>query len=127
MLKHFVIAGLFFAISAPVIALEADLQFTLTFDGDAQRDVLTYQCEGMDDTFRVDYINAHPNFLAIVPVDGEKLIFVNVMSASGARYQAGEYTWWTKGNDADLYSAFKDGDDAQNEPVLSCHTAELIP
>ncbi|MFM0739523.1 MliC family protein [Paraburkholderia xenovorans] len=53
---------------------------------------------------------------ALVPVKGQQLLFVNTMSASGAKYQAGSYTWWTKGPRADLYDAM-DGENAP--PMLS--------
>nr|WP_246473058.1 MliC family protein [Pelagibacterium limicola] len=92
------------------------MQLVLTLEGNAQRDVVIYQCQGIDDSLTVEYVNAHPIFLAIVPVDGERLIFVNVISASGARYASGQYVWWSRGNDAQLFDEMA-GEDA--EPV-SC-------
>jgi len=53
---------------------------------------------------------------ALVPVKGRQLLFVNTLSGSGAKYQAGSYTWWTKGPRADLYDA-TDGENAP--PILS--------
>jgi membrane-bound inhibitor of C-type lysozyme len=53
---------------------------------------------------------------ALVPVKGRQLLFVNTMSGSGAKYQAGSYTWWTKGPRADLYDAMN-GENAP--PMLS--------
>lgn len=53
---------------------------------------------------------------ALVPVKGKPLLFVDVMSGSGAKYQAGSYTWWTKGPRADLYDAMN-GENAP--PILS--------
>ena len=53
---------------------------------------------------------------ALVPVKGKPLLFVNTISASGAKYQAGSYTWWTKGPRADLYDAMS-GENAP--PILS--------
>jgi membrane-bound inhibitor of C-type lysozyme len=52
----------------------------------------------------VEYTNTrnHQSFAALT-VDGRKLLFVNVMSGSGARYVADRYTWWTKGPEANLY------------------------
>jgi membrane-bound inhibitor of C-type lysozyme len=71
-----------------------------------------YDCggRGMD----VAYINVEPNFLAVVPVEGEKRIFVLVLSGSGARYASGPYVWWTKGREASLYDERK----GQNAPPL---------
>jgi len=53
---------------------------------------------------------------ALVPVKGKPLLFVNTISGSGAKYQAGSYTWWTKGPRADLYDAMS-GENAS--PILS--------
>jgi membrane-bound inhibitor of C-type lysozyme len=53
---------------------------------------------------------------ALVPVKGKQLLFVNTLAASGAKYQAGSYTWWTKGPRADLYDAMN-GENAP--PMLS--------
>jgi len=44
--------------------------------------------------FSVEYINGGGNSLAIVPIEGKSLIFVNVVAGSGARYVAKQYTWW---------------------------------
>ena len=59
---------------------------------------------------------ANGQSFALVPVKGQQLLFVNTLSASGAKYQAGSYTWWTKGPRADLYDATA-GENAP--PVLS--------
>ena len=52
----------------------------------------------------VEYTNTrnHQSFAALT-VDGRKLLFVNVIAGSGARYVADRYTWWTKGPQANLY------------------------
>ena len=66
---------------------------------------------------QVTYWNtANGQSFALVPVKGKHLLFVNTMAASGAKYQAGSYTWWTKGPRADLYDAM-DGENAP--PMLS--------
>lgn len=55
---------------------------------------------------QVTYWNAaNGQSFALVPVKGQPMLFVNTLSASGAKYQAGSYTWWTKGPRADLYDA----------------------
>ncbi|MFM0552825.1 MliC family protein [Paraburkholderia sediminicola] len=65
----------------------------------------------------VTYWNtANGQSFALVPVKGKQLLFVNTLSASGAKYQAGSYTWWTKGPRADLYDAMA-GESAP--PMLS--------
>ncbi|WP_345813395.1 MliC family protein [Paraburkholderia sp. PREW-6R] len=66
---------------------------------------------------QVTYWNtANGQSFALVPVKGQQLLFVNTLSGSGAKYQAGSYTWWTKGPRADLYDA-TNGDNAP--PMLS--------
>jgi len=67
--------------------------------------------------FEVTYWNtANGQSFALVPVKGQQLLFVNTMAASGVRYQAGSYIWWTKGPRADLYDAMN-GENAP--PILS--------
>ena len=66
---------------------------------------------------QVTYWNAvNGQSFALVPVKGQPMLFVNTLSASGAKYQAGSYTWWTKGPRGDLYDATA-GENAP--PVLS--------
>ncbi|MDO5756197.1 MAG: MliC family protein [Rhodobacterales bacterium] len=52
--------------------------------------------------FDVQYVNARSNNLAILRLNGEDLIFVNVISGSGARYVSGAREWWTKGTEGSL-------------------------
>ena len=53
-----------------------------------------------------------------VPVsDSASLVFANVISASGAKYAAGQYIWWTKGEEATLYKDWKGGEPADG---VSC-------
>lgn len=112
--------------AAPAGAVEAGMQLVFALEGNAQRDIAVYQCDGMDEPKSVQYINAHPHFLAIVPVEGEDLIFVNVISGSGARYVSGQYEWWSRGNEAMFTDAMTATEDAEAEPVM-CHTIEDIP
>ncbi|SIT40792.1 putative periplasmic protein [Paraburkholderia ribeironis] len=66
---------------------------------------------------QVTYWNAaNGQSFALVPVKGKQLLFVNTIAASGVKYQAGNYTWWTKGPRANLYDATK-GENAP--PILS--------
>ena len=66
---------------------------------------------------QVTYLNAtNGQSFAVLPVKGRQMLFVNVLSGSGAKYQAGSYTWWTKGPQATLYDAMQ-GEDAP--PLLS--------
>lgn len=109
--------------SLPAGAIETGMQLVLTLDGNAQYDVVVYQCEESDDLLTVEYVNAHPIFLALLPVEGEKRIFVNVISASGARYASGPHVWWTSGPDAQLI----DETAPEATEPLTCHEMDDTP
>ena len=105
------------ATAAMMQNVDVSAQVVLELAGNFERNVVHYQCEGLE-PFSVDFINAAPNFLAIVPVGGKKLVFVNVMSGSGARYAAGQYEFWTKGSDATLT-------DLQADPQTPVNCSEV--
>ncbi|HZH50543.1 MAG TPA: MliC family protein [Microvirga sp.] len=86
----------------PGLGQAADIVLRLPQGPSVTRTVVTYACEGRA-PMRVEYINAGPNALAVVPLTDGTLVFVNVLSGSGARYASGPYIWWTKGAKADLY------------------------
>lgn len=80
------------------------------------RHTFSYTCANSK-TFKVTYLNAaNGQSFALVPVNGRKLLFVGVIAASGVKYVADRYTWWTKGPGADLYDVTSD---ASPKPVLS--------
>jgi membrane-bound inhibitor of C-type lysozyme len=110
-------------LATPALALDTHLELALQFDGNAERNITTYQCEGIEEPLVVEYINADPTYLAFLTLDGEKHIFVNVLAASGVRYASGQYVWWTKGSEASLYDLTK-GEDA---PPVSCLEATETP
>lgn len=114
--------------AAPVAAqtgagVGTTIQLSLAAEGDAEKRSTPYECDTLD-PFTVAYINAAPNFLAIVPVEDQVLVFSAVISASGARYAAGQYVWWTSGPDASLYDLTQ-GEDA--DPVATCHEMIMTP
>lgn len=80
----------------------------------------TYSC-GDGEAFSVQYVNAGPNSLAIFPIDGEERIFVNVVSASGAKYVSGAHVWWTKGDTATLENEIGAGS------MADCHAQAAPP
>lgn len=125
-MKPLLLAAALSLAALPAGAVETSMQLVLELEGNAQRDVTTYQCEGIEEPMVVEYINAHPIFLAIVPVEGESLIFVNVISASGARYVSGQYEWWSRGNEAFFTDAMTAGGETEAEPV-TCHSVQEIP
>lgn len=89
------------AMVAMMQQVDVSAQVVLSLEGSFERNIVEYQCEGLE-PFRVDFINAQPNFLAIIPVGPQKLVFVNTISASGAKYVAGQFEFWTRGSEATL-------------------------
>lgn len=83
---------------------------TLPLGGDVEQKRVVYQCEGAEADVPVLYVNAAPNYLAIVPVEGARLIFAGVIAASGARYVAGPFEWWSKGSEAFFRDLREEGD-----------------
>ncbi|NYH99630.1 MliC family protein [Cupriavidus plantarum] len=79
---------------------------------------VTYQCDG-GRRLAVRYLNGDSNQLALMRIDDKPMVFVNVMSGSGARYVGGRYEWWTKGEDGNL----RDLMGAQDAPPVfaNCH------
>ncbi|MBI0327720.1 MliC family protein [Burkholderia plantarii] len=66
-------------------------------DTDA-RTVAIYRCANQPKPVRVAYwLARNGQSFALVPVNDRPMLFVDTVSASGARYQAGRYVWWTKG------------------------------
>ena len=100
----------------------ADVGFTtgVGVTDDAELKTVKYDCEHHDPIV-VKYLNAAPNFLALIPIEADgatkTMLFVNVISGSGAKYVAGKYEWWSKGNDATLHDVTEGLDAA---PVLTC-------
>lgn len=108
------------ATDAAPAAITSSVVISLGSAGDFERKTVNYGCEGDVEHLAVAYINAAPNYLAILPLDGSALLFNTVLAASGAKYAAGKYVWWTKGPEASLYDLTQ-GADAK--PILTC--AEL--
>lgn len=109
------------AAAAMMGSTDVSAQVILSLSGDFQKTTHTYQCEGIENPFAVEFINAEPNFLAIVPVGDRKMVFVNVISASGAKYVAGQFEFWTKGAEATL-------SDLQADPQsVQCNEINDIP
>lgn len=112
-------------VPSSVYAAETSIQISLATASDFERHVMVYDCDS-GDPITVSYINAVPNFLALVPVpeQSEPLLFVSVIAASGARYAAGQFVWWSKGADASLYDITL-GEAAA--PVLTCSEVNNTP
>lgn len=106
-------------------AAQTSLQIELNAGRDFERHVMTYDC-GTETPITVSYINAAPNFLALVPIaeEPEELVFASVIAASGVRYVSGKWVWWTRGAEASLYDTTL-GEDA--EAVLTCSEFNNTP
>jgi membrane-bound inhibitor of C-type lysozyme len=104
-------------------AAETSLQMVIDFSGDAERRLVKYRCDATDDLLPVEYLNAAPNFLAIIEVDGDKLIFVSTVSETGVTYLSGRYVWTTDGAEATLRDAAGDLD----VPIATCLEANETP
>jgi len=114
MLRVLVLAG--FSIAASPALADVSIGVGLTLSGDAEIKNATYDC-GAAGKLAVQYLNAVPNFLALIPIKDQTLVFVNTLSASGAKYESGQYVWWSKGKEASLYDEMKDAD---ARPILTC-------
>jgi membrane-bound inhibitor of C-type lysozyme len=91
----------FAILSACTFAGATDLTLHLKGSQPISRTTVQYQCDAEGatmglpaGTFAVEYVNGAGNSLAILPVNGESLIFANIISGSGARYAAKQYIWW---------------------------------
>jgi membrane-bound inhibitor of C-type lysozyme len=94
-------------------------------DRDFEQRHVTYDC-GEETTLSATYLNAEPDFLALLtpPEEGDPMVFVAVVSASGVRYAASHWVWWTDGPEASLYDVTL-GEDA--DPVLTCSEINNTP
>ncbi|OAM79231.1 MliC family protein [Devosia elaeis] len=101
----------------------ASLTLTLESAGDIERNVVAYQCDD-EQTLAVQYINAAPNFLAIVPIEGVNHVFATTVAASGARYISGPYEWWSHQGEATLRDLMQDED---AEPLATCNEVSNTP
>ncbi len=110
---------------SPVVtpATSASVVLTLESAGNIERNVVVYQCD-TGESLAVQYINAAPNFLAIVPVDGQNHVFATTISASGARYVSGPYEWWSHQGEGTLRDLMQDED---AEPLASCNEVGNTP
>lgn len=106
-MKTFLASATLSLIACPLSA-EPMLSIPLPMTGESSMIPVEYSC-GEGETLQVTYVNAGENRLAILPVEGASRIFVNVISASGARYVAGKYEWWSKGDTGSLTDLIEEG------------------
>lgn len=73
-----------------------------------------YHCQ-QGKSLQVSYYNQQGGqSFAVLTLQGQRLLFVDTVAASGVRYVAGRYVWWTKGDRGDLYDIMADA----NAPPL---------
>lgn len=103
--------------AVPVLAADS-AAIQLKSNSKVERAQVSYSC-GNHDMLTVTYVNAAPNFIAIVPLpeQPQPIVFVSVISGFGARYASGKFVWWTKGNEGSLYDTTL-GENAP--PVMTC-------
>ncbi|WP_323034491.1 MliC family protein [Pararhodobacter sp.] len=113
-MKNIALGLALLALTATTATADTSLAITIELD-DAYLNTTTYQC-GAKGTVQVHYATSETDSLALVPVDDDTRVFVGVISASGARYVAGQYEWWSTGEGATLKNLMTE------ETVLDCVT-----
>jgi membrane-bound inhibitor of C-type lysozyme len=100
------------ALALAAVASATDMTIHLKGNQSISRQTIKYECDAQAEkmglpagTFSVEYLNGAGNSLAVVPVNGNSLIFANVVSASGARYAAGQYIWWDAAGRSTTFSS----------------------
>lgn len=121
-MKHALAILSIIASPTPVLAAQSQMQIVLNLSGTAERHLSKYECVGEDALREVEYVNADPNYLAILTLEEKQIIFTSVIAASGVRYVSGVYAWWTKGAEASLYDETR-GED----PITTCLEASQTP
>ena len=116
------IAAALIALAPPAFA-DAGVTLGLNLTGNAEIKSVQYTCEHHDPV-TMQYINAAPNFLAVLPLDGQTLVFVSVLAASGTKYVSGPYELFSKGPQINLQDTTEGLDAA---PVLQCTEDNLAP
>ena len=88
-------------VSLTAMARATDVTLHLKGSKAMSRSTVQYQCDDVGvkmglptGAFSVEYLNGAGNSLAILPMNGESIVFANVFSGSGARYAAKQYIWW---------------------------------
>jgi membrane-bound inhibitor of C-type lysozyme len=81
---------------------------------------LQYLCDS-GKPLKVHYLTGHneQHFALLAATPGKPLLFVQTIAASGVKYQADRYVWWTKGTQGDLYDMSRGPDAA---PIRTCRS-----
>jgi membrane-bound inhibitor of C-type lysozyme len=113
-------------LASNLFAGASDLTLHLNGAQTFSRTTVKYQCDSQakamglyPGVFSVEYINGGGNSLAIVPVGADTMVFVNVITGSGARYVAKEFTWWDAAGGA-IFSS----DSLAGKASSNCHRVQ---
>jgi membrane-bound inhibitor of C-type lysozyme len=98
------------------IAIAHSAEVTLDLPGEIDDRTVSYSCEDGTE-LDVRYVNAGNVSLAIFDWEGERYVGSAGVSASGARYVADRFVWWTSGEEA-MLSDELEGADA--DPLATC-------
>ena len=94
--------------AGPGTAGQQSLMLPIAQAGPVETQKVLYHCAGPQALLRffpqgtvvVEYTNAGAIHLATLSVERKPLVFANVIVASGAKYMADNFVWWTKGDTA---------------------------
>lgn len=98
------------------IAIAHSAEVTLDLPGDVDDSTVSYSCEDGTE-LDVRYVNAGSVSLAVFDWEGDRYVGSSAVSASGARYVADRFVWWTSGEEATLTDELA-GADA--DPLATC-------
>lgn len=115
MIRLISLSGL--ALIAATVSVPAQALLSLPLAPDSSIAPVRYACGGGRE-MAVRYISSSSSSLALITPDDHETLFVNVISASGARYVAGPWEWWSKGDTATLTNAM------QPDVTLDCREAK---
>lgn len=109
------------------LSMQAQTAITIHVKNRVRRIDAIYKCDvtgvslGLPSgRFRVRYLTAGDNSLAVIPVNGRDLIFAQVLSADGGRYVAGRFQWWD-GRE----TTFTKDPDAIHTPYATCKSMNV--
>ncbi|EJF80423.1 MliC family protein [Bartonella doshiae] len=112
-------AVLSLSLCSSMSACAASLVIEVPDTPEPRKETVVYQCSNKTKKMRVEatYYDTDEFGLVYLKWNGKRIIASNVVSASGVKYVGGEYTWWTKGNNATFYDVIND---PKEENFLDC-------
>ena len=109
----------------PTLAQTASVTIDLG-PGDGERRTVSYQCGEAATPVSVTYLDFAPNFLALVPVEEQTVVFVAVPSERGeASYVSGDWIWTEQDRTTATLRSASARPNA--DPILECSSAAETP